>query len=318
MKKQVGSLVSVLVVAALSVAAAPAAAATEFGNSCKAEQTAPGEYTLTTLEAPGPLSVTAPVAGVVTSVKAAADVEYPFSIPTSVKVLRPTGATDNFSVTAEETVSMAPNGGTFAVRLPVQVGDRLGLAGVPFSYLGSPFAGLSIYCSLVGAVLGAAPGAVGLGSSGEFQPVVSGAVGLVGLIEADADGDGYGDETQDRCPQSAAVQTECPAITIDSLNLIGKKSVTVVVTTSIAAPVAVSGTIKLDKGTTVNLKSPTKTVSPGKLKRFQLKFNRTVKRRLKQIEPSQKLTLKITAAATNVAGQVSTDRSSAKLKGLAR
>jgi hypothetical protein len=32
-----------------------------------------------------------------------------------------------------------------------------------------------------------------------------------GTIEADADGDGFGDETQDACPTDAATQDACPA-----------------------------------------------------------------------------------------------------------
>jgi hypothetical protein len=32
-----------------------------------------------------------------------------------------------------------------------------------------------------------------------------------GTVESDADGDGFGDDTQDRCPTNAAIQTACPA-----------------------------------------------------------------------------------------------------------
>jgi len=81
--------------------------------------------------------------------------------------------------------------------------------------------------------------------------------------------------------------------------------------------VSVKGIVNLGKDKKITLKAGAKTVPPGKLLRFKLKFNAKLKKRLRELPPSKKLTLKITASATNVAGQVSTDKIKAKLKGQA-
>ncbi|MFT4049704.1 MAG: hypothetical protein QM648_07670 [Solirubrobacterales bacterium] len=46
---------------------------------------------------------------------------------------------------------------------------------------------------------------------------------LSATIEADVDGDGYGDETQDACPQRADVHTACPAPVITGFKFAAKK-----------------------------------------------------------------------------------------------
>ncbi len=111
------------------------------------------------------------------------------------------------------------------------------------------------------------------------------------------------------------MQTACPIVTLDSYSLVAGSAVKVLVATSIAAPVNVSGTVKLGKGATAKLSAKAKTAPAGKIVTFKLSFPKALKEKLKELEPSKKLTLKITASATNVAGQVSTDKVKAKLKG---
>jgi hypothetical protein len=89
----------------------------------------------------------------------------------------------------------------------------------------------------------------------------------------------------------------------------------VLVATSTDAPVGVSGTVKLGKGAKANLSAKPKPVPAGKLVRFTLRFPAGLKDRLKELKPKRKLTLKLTASATNVAGLVSTDKTKTKLKG---
>jgi hypothetical protein len=141
-------------------------------------------------------------------------------------------------------------------------------------------------------------------------------------LEPDADNDGFGDETQDRCPQSAAIQTECPVVIVDSYALRQKSSIMVLVSTSEAAPVSVSGTAKLPKGggkakssAQAKLKKLTKNVPSGKLVRFKLKLPGSLKSALASLPRGKSITVKLQANATNVAGQVSKDKSKLKLKG---
>lgn len=303
------------IVATMALSPGTAAAAVEFGDTCAAEDAAPGPYTLVTNSSPATdLPLSAPVSGVITKVKIKNQIPFPFSVPTYVKVMRPTGS-NNYTVINQQTIQ-AVNGQAVAdARMPVQAGDKLGLHGPPFTYEGTPLEGFSLYCDEAPGVLGAASGDVSVGSSATFMDVTEARVPLAAVIEPDADNDGYGDETQDGCPLSAAAQTACPLIALDTSAKVGRKAVTVLITASSEGPASVKGVVRLGKGKKATLKAKAKTVFPGKLVSFRLKFSAKLIKRLKELEPSQKLTLKITASATNVAGQVSKDQFKVKLKG---
>ena len=95
---------------------------------------------------------------------------------------------------------------TFSTRLPISAGDLIGVDGPPSAT--APLA----YRSLAGGTFGRwnpplidgeSPGRATTGSGGGF-------VGLYNAdLEPDADGDGFGDETQDECPTDASTQAEC-------------------------------------------------------------------------------------------------------------
>ncbi len=314
MKKAFASIAAAAMLVALAVAPT-AGAATEFGDTCAGDDTAPGPYSLVTLSSPGAgLSLTAPVSGVITKVKVQNQIPFPFTVPTLVKVLRSVGG-NNYTAINQVAVQVGSGQTAVDTRMPVQTGDRLGLRGTPFSYEGSPIEGISIYCEEIPGTLGAILGEVGVGSTANFEGVTEGRVPLAAVIEPDADNDGYGDETQDKCPQSATSQIACPLIVLDASPLAGKKAVKVYVATSNEGPVSVQGTVNLGKGEKATLKAGPKAVYPGKIASFKLKFNGKLTDRLEELEPSKKLTLKITASATNVAGQISSDKAKVKLKG---
>jgi len=298
----------------LAISPAAASAATEFGDNCAGDAPVP-TYTLMTISTPdASLPLAAPVGGVLTKVKMKISYPLPITLPEEIKVLRPAGV-NNYTVTSQAAIQ-AGSGETVAdVRMPIQANDRLGVRGLPFTYEGSPQPGAAFYCNSDPGVLGAFAGDAAPGSTVEFAEATEGRVPLRGVIEPDTDNDGYGDETQDGCPQSGAVQSACPLIALDTSAKAGKKAVVVLVTGSSEGPVNVKGVVKLGKGKKATLKAKAKTVFPGKLASFRLKFNAKLIKRLKELEPSQKLTLKITASATNVAGQVSTDKLKVKLKG---
>jgi hypothetical protein len=313
----IGVLTTVL--AASLVGASGAAGAVEFGDNCVGNGLAPPDeigYTLTSLSSPGPLPLTAPSGGVITKIRTIVDPElgFPFAVPTSIKVLRSAGGL-NYTVTAATTIGVTAGTNLTNVRLPVQTGDRLALHGIPFTYEGTEVPSFTIYCDEVLGDLGAAIGEVGVGTTAPFPPPAEGRVPLAAIVEADVDNDGYGDETQDLCPQSAAFQTACPAVVVDAFSLAGGSAVRVLVATSTSAPVKVSGTVKLGKSDKATLSAKAKVVPAGKIVAFTLKFPGPLKEKLKELEPSKKLQLKIVASATNVAGAVSTDRLKAKLKG---
>lgn len=89
-------------------------------------------------------------------------------------------------------------------RIPLRAGDRLGLelvgAGDPVAVSGTTGQVRRIQTTLT------APGE----STGTDAEALVGALNLVADVEPDADGDGFGDESQDLCPADAARQAPCP------------------------------------------------------------------------------------------------------------
>lgn len=83
------------------------------------------------------------------------------------------------------------------------------------------------------------------------------------MIEPDADGDGYGDETQDKCPQSALAQVACPVVKLSVSASAKKKQATILVTDDVPASVTVGGQVALGKGKKAKLKAPAKRPRPA-------------------------------------------------------
>jgi hypothetical protein len=292
----------------------PAFAATEVGNKCAANDSEGGFSLVSLANSPGNPPAVIPSSGVITRWTFSIGLPVPpeTGLTETLKVFRPMGIPKLLQVVGESTPQSAVTGlGTYSTRIPVQAGDMIGALATVGPSTGTLFCETGSPSDRVGVIVGTAP-------PGSTVAISEEGVGLqnpvVVFVEPDADNDGYGDETQDACPQSAAFQTPCPTITLDSIAVSGQSKATVYVTASTDAPVKVAGTVKLGKGKTTKLSGGTHQVPAGKIVHFTLKFNAKLKAKLKELDPSQKLTLKITASATNVAGQVSTDVSKVKLK----
>lgn len=93
---------------------------------------------------------------------------------------------------------------TFATRIPISAGDLIGLT--PLS------SGECFIDSRPGYEM-AFGGAAPAGSIATFSVRENNErqIDVSARLEADADGDGYGDETQDGCPTSALTQSYCPS-----------------------------------------------------------------------------------------------------------
>jgi hypothetical protein len=309
------ALVGTVLVLAL-VAAPGASAATEVGDECTANEAA-AQFTLVPeAHVPsGPLPLAAPSAGVVTAWKVKS--EYPDPVPEVMAAFRPAG-TGKFQVVGESNEESAgPGLNVFPTRIPVQAGDRLGLTPVG---TGSP---LICATTETGDHTWSLPGSVGVGSTHQFAAGVFVRVPLVAVIEPDRDGDGYGDETQDKCPQSAAYQGPCPTISLDSFPIVLKRSVLVLVSASESSSVQVFGQIgwrprhkggalasktpkpagPVKKGVIVGLSGGTTLVKPGETVPYNVKLPKSVLRHLSQISPKQVVKGTITARTTDLAGQ---------------
>ena len=79
----------------------------------------------------------------------------------------------------------------------------------------------------------------------EAEEMSFGTVKLARLVisgsKPDLDGDGFGDATQDECPQSAAFHTACPTVSFGSAYSVGAAAIKVKVRSSAATPVSVIG-----------------------------------------------------------------------------
>lgn len=316
-------LLTALAIAAASlVPAVPGAqAAVEAGDDCVANE-GEGAYTIVPFKraSASALPLFAPADGVVTGWKVNSNVEY--SVVERLRVLRPTGNPNELQTigeSAEETVSKGAN--AFATRIPIRAGDRFGVFGTLVDI---------VFCTNTGNPgdeVGFFVGDGDVGTVATYTPASGVRIPMAVVIEPDKDGDGYGDETQDRCPQGAAYQGPCPTITLEAFPIALKRSVLVLVGASETNSVQVFGQVgwkprhrggalasKTRKpgdhkstGVTAGLSGGSQTVSPGQVARFNVKLPKSVKRQLRQIPPSKSLKGTITARTTDLAGRV-TDR----------
>jgi hypothetical protein len=199
---------------------------------------------------------------------------------------------------------------TFAVRIPVP-------AGVQFGIFSSGGALVCINSGTPTDKYSTFSGDVPLGTKAKPSFTEEKAfVALAVKVEPDADGDGFGDETQDACPSNATTQGTCPpaspappggggsgggsAATL-SLGLKAKlegNMVAVQVTGSAAATVAVSDLFRGRKVAGPKNAS----VGPGQTGRVYLPLSELVKEKLATLPRKRKLTLVIEAKGQSSAG----------------
>lgn len=310
-----------------------ASAATTVGNGCSLELTVPNLTVVSTANAVGaPFPAAIPSAGVITSWTFAApppvELELLPKFFDALKVFRPTGVPGQLQVVGESSLSQIdPGSNTFQTRIPVQAGDLLGNSGrEEAGGISNPFAAIC-QTSDTGDKLAAVAGNPSVGETvttleGE-EPSAS--QPITAAVEPDADGDGFGDETQDGCPTDASTQGPCPvksaptpppppapAPPVLSASAAAEKGlVTVTLSASAQASVTVAGTVGLGKGKRARLSGGTQVVVPGAPAKFIVLFPAKLKARLKQLRPKQKLKLSLSATAPGSA----TARLTVKVKG---
>ena len=152
------------------------------------------------------------------------------------------------------------------------------------------------------------------GATATFEAVAEPALPMVATVEPDADKDGYGDVTQDLCPQVASMQTACPVVVLDSYGVPQGTKILVIIRTSTQAQVQVTGSAKVN-GKTVKLTSKAKTVSPGSFGKFKVKLPKALKDALAGLPSTKSIKVKLVATSTDTAGRIATDKSSVKLPG---
>ena len=189
-------------------------AATTIGQVGPPDTTNCGEDAASTVQvataAGSPSYSVPPGGGVITSWQhnAATDTTPVKSVNLRLKVFRGTGAANTYLTVGESDVKTLTSGGlkTFPTRIPVQAGDRLGFGQVGLGYSYCIWAGVS------GDLLTSSDAAPDppVGSTVVFpSPFGPYRLNVAATVEPDADGDGFGDETQDGCPSEADTQGGC-------------------------------------------------------------------------------------------------------------
>lgn len=131
--------------------------------------------------------------------------------------------------------------------------------------------------------------------------------------EPDRDGDGYGDETEDGCPWNAAVQVECPPVTVrvGSTTVTGR-AIVIKLGVSSEARVQAFGQVSWqvseghgrEHGLAVGMTAGApRTVLPGTVASFAVRLPKPVLRRLGRLTPAQTLRPRITIRVTDLAGR---------------
>jgi hypothetical protein len=301
------ALAALFALLALAVSA-PSASADQLGSEC------PATLRTTTGTALQISRVGAPVltsqAGVVTSWA----VNNPSfdGVTEKLKVFLPVGS--ELEVVAESLLQAIPKGGVsrFPVRIPVPAGVQFGAydsVGVAECY--NTFTADDKY----GGYGGDTP--VGSRHNGFNYVGEKSLIALAVTVEPDADGDGYGDETQDGCPTNAAVQGPCPtpapppssggsggsssgggAPPAASLKIAGAKlegnTVAVKLTSTAQAQVTVSGSVR---GKPI-APAAQLAVTPGATGRAYLPLSKAMRERLAKLPRRQHLTLVVEATSS--------------------
>lgn len=273
-----------------ALGATSAAAATEYGRQCDPDGGAasPGmALQLSRITPPVALKTTSP--GVVTAWKVQS---APFLEPRTMvlKVIREVGG--DYEVVAEsapEAVVEKPH--QFPTRIPVPAGVSFGVTSTKSFPTCDSASGDTVAFFAGGGPIGSK--AKPYETRGELL------LSLAAVVEPDADGDGFGDETQDQCPQSAATQGACPTppaggggAVVPTFNLKGKPKlegnvVAVKLATSAPMKLTVTGSIRGKRAAA----PATKTVNPGETGRVYLRLNKATKQRLANLPRKRKLTM---------------------------
>jgi hypothetical protein len=288
---------------------AAVAATTQFGNGCFASNYAENVTVVATAGAPSnPIPATSPSTGVITKATLLLPAEAGVGpYPVKVKTVRATGLPGSYTVISESGVINTAGGSqTRDVRLPVRAGDLLGLGG-PGALVcetGNVADTVALFDSDV------TPGTTAVATGTDDSTSVP----VVVTVEPDVDKDGFGDVTQDLCPQSAAVQTACPKLKLDIFAVGQGGSVLALVGTSTPAKVKVTGSAQVN-GKTVKLSAKPKTVKPGTFGRFKLTIPAELRAALAKLPPSRAIKVTFVARATDITGKRVKDKTSLLLRG---
>lgn len=224
------------------------------------------------------------------------------------------GEEDDVKVGESAVETLVPGSNEFATRVPVSEYDHIGLRGPE----------QTLICNRALNTAGRVKGDWATGEQRHFEVLVNVGVPVTAWVERDADGDGFGDESQDGCPASSAFQGPCPIVNLTARAELKRRAILVRVTASSEAPVQVFGHVNWkvrqrsgeNRRLTVLLGSATaRTLAAGATSTFRLPLSKPIKRRLERLSPKQSLRAHLAARATDLAGKAVQRRLTVRLPG---
>lgn len=207
---------------------------------------------------------------------------------------------------------------SFPTRIPVTEGDSVGLYGPEGT----------LFCDEEeGAISLLYEGAVASGETKPFKGALEIGTPIVVTVEDDADGDGYGDETQDGCSAYAVAQGPCPMLTLIRKFEVRRGAVLIHVTpTADAHSTQVLGRVLWrlprpngkKRTVMVNLSGGAPQFVPaGSTATFRVPLPRRVRRHLARLPSQRVLWARLEMTAHDVVGGVARGKVNARLRGRA-
>jgi hypothetical protein len=242
-------------VALTLAASAPSAGATvPIGSTFTPAEDFGGSGTFIQSTSPGN-SYAAPTDGVITrwSYQSVADPTPPLKL----KILRPAGGDDFTTVGDSQLETVMPTAlNTFPTRIAVKAGDLLGEF-----YSDTTFSFTRFIAGFGTEEISGTPGDPGLdpppGTTVTYSPNTEIQIDVAAVLEPDADHDGFGDETQDKCVGTAGTFNGCPStVAINSAKQKGKKP-----KVKVTATVPGAGTLKAGSANDASLVSASSSTS---------------------------------------------------------
>ncbi len=208
------------------------------------------------------------------------------------------GEEEDLKVGESAVETVGPGINEFAARIPVSEYDHVGLRGP----------GGTLICHSERNIAGRVKGEWASGESRRFEGIVGVGVPVVARVEYDRDSDGYGDETQDGCPASSALQTPCPLLTLTTRPRVKPNAILVRVSVSNESSVQVLGQVAWQVKARYRVfglgeKTP-RMIPAGETGVFRLPLWKAIKRRLEQMPPKRSLRAKLSIGVTDVFGAV--------------
>lgn len=292
---------SLAVLTALAAVATTAGAATQIGQKCSVTSSGPPVMFQTAVTAGE--SYTVPASGILTSWGVNASTWGSTSM-LAATLGGPAGAQWTVIRTTPFQLTTANAVNEFPARMPVSAGQILGI---------SAYNSNALMCGTSDPADTITNAGTFTPAGGSFSPstVNTFRVGVWAVVEPDVDGDGFGDDSQDKCPQSAAFQNACPVLAISQQLSATSKQISILATASVDTQLTAVAVVSIPrigkaKARRVTIQGTAQPFSAGVLRRIKLSLPSSVRATLKQKSLGAAVTISGVGIANNatVTGKV--------------